>query len=284
MPRLFGAEEHTNPGDLPSGTSLFAWVFLVLPQPKPALAEQRFRQKWLNVGSLSQENASSPDDILWQVGHAISSLKINGRPLSLSDGEQSYLTAVVERWSETPVPHDFFPPMENQRREPTRRALEGLPSVLAAIHISESLGEKLLKKVQDLNQSKMPGFKLIAGLVKAMPNRLDEFSMWMRTGLAAEDDTLAGGAAIGLYHWLTTSADADSQTPPPPDDLVRPNRCSDCDPQESTLSGWLCRSPSGCLIREAARSRRPYAIWYCKVSVLWRKSYGTTESTLREMI
>ena len=212
-------EEYTSPGDLPSETSLFAWVFLVLPQSKPDLAEKRFRQKWLDASSLSQENASSPDDILWQVGHAISSLKINGRPLFLSDAEQSYLTAVVERWLETPVPDsdDFFPSME---REPTRRALDGLPSVLAAIHISESLGEKLFEKVQDLNQSKMPGFKLIAGLVKAMPNRLGKFSMWMRTGLAAEDDTLAGGAAAGLYDWLTTSADAGSQTPPPPDDLV----------------------------------------------------------------
>ena len=214
------SEEHTGPNDFPSGTLLFDWVFLALPEPEPGLAERRFRQKWLNAGSLSQENAPSPDDILWEVGDAISGLKNDGRPLSLSDGEQSYLTTVVERWSETPVPDsdDFFPSMERER---TRRALDGLPSVLAAIHISESLGEKLFGKVQDLDQSKMPGFELIAGLVKAMPNRLGEFSMWMRTGLAAEDDTLAGGAAAGLYDWLTTSADADSQTPPPPDDLVR---------------------------------------------------------------
>jgi len=215
------SEEHTSPNDLPGGTSLFDWVFLVLPQPEPDLAEQRFRQKWLNAGSLPQENASSPDDILWQVGHAISSLKINEHPLALSDEEQSYLIDIVDRWAETPVPRDFFPPMENQRREPTRRALDSLPSVLAGIYIPESLGEKLFEKVRDLNRSKMPGFKLIAGLVKAMPNRLDELSRRMRTELAAEDDTLAEGAAVGLYRWLTTSADADSQTLPPPDDLVR---------------------------------------------------------------
>ena len=215
------SEKYTRSRTLPGETELLDWVFFLLPEPEPGLAEQRFRQKWLDASGLPQENAPSPDDILWQVGYAISGLKINRRPLFLSDAEQSYLTAVVERWLETPVPHDFFPPMESQRREPTRRALDGLPSVLAAIHISESLGEKLFEKVQDLNQSKMPGFKLIVGLVKAMPNRLGEFSMWMRTGLAAEDDTLAGGAAAGLYDWLTTSADADSQTPPPPDDLVR---------------------------------------------------------------
>ena len=217
------SEEHTGPNDLPSGTLLFDWVFLALPEPKPGLAERRFRQKWLNAGSLSQENAPSPDDILWEVGDAISGLKIRQRPLPLSDEEQSYLTTVVGRWSETPVPAPD-PLSLGREREQTRNALDGLPSVLAAIDIpeslGESLGEKLLKKIQDLNQSKMPGFKLIAGLVKAIPNRLGEFSMWMRTGLAAEDDTLAGGAAAGLYDWLTTSADADSQTPPPPNDLV----------------------------------------------------------------
>ena len=219
--RALWSEEHTGPYDLPSGTSLFDWVFFLLPEPELGLAEQRFRQKWLDTDSLARENAPSLDDILWQVGHALSSLKINGRPLSLSDTEQSYLTDVVERWADTPIPHHFFPPMEDQRREPTRRALDGLPSVLAEIHIPESVGEKLYKKVQDLNQSEMPGFGLIPGLAKAIPSRLDGLALLMRTGLSSEDDTLARGAAVGLYHWLTTSADADSQTPPPPDDLVR---------------------------------------------------------------
>ena len=211
-------EEHTGSSDLPSGTSLFDWVFLVLPEPEPGLAEQRFRQKWLDAGSL---RAPGSDDVLQQVGHAIAGLKINGRPLSLSDTEQSYLTAVVERWSDTLVPHDSFPLMENQRREPTYRTLDGLPWVLAVIHIPESIGEKLYTKVQDLNQSEMPGFKLILGLVKAMPNRLGELALQMRTGLSSENDTLAKGAVVGLDRWLATSAEANSQTPLPPDDLVR---------------------------------------------------------------
>ena len=219
--RAFWSEEYTGPNDLPSGTSLFDWVFFLLPEPKLGQAEQRFRQKWLDAGRLSRENALSLDDILGEVGHALFSLKIKGRPLSLSDTEQSYLTEVVERWSDTPVPHHFFPPMEDQRREPTRRTLDGLPSVLAEIHISESIGEKLYKKAQDLNQSKMPGFKLITGLVKALPSRFDELALFMRTGLSSDSHALAEGTAVGLYHWLTTSAEADSRTPPPPDDLVR---------------------------------------------------------------
>ena len=92
---------------------------------------------------------------------------------------------------------------------------------LAEIHIPESVGEKLYKKVQDLNQSEMPGFGLIPGLAKAIPSRLDGLALLMRTGLSSEDDTLAGGAAVGLYHWLTTSVEADSRLLSPPDELVR---------------------------------------------------------------
>ncbi len=215
------SEEHTDPNDLPGGTLLFDWVFFLLPEPKLGLAERRFREKWLDASRLPREKAPSPDDILWKVGHALLSLEIKGRPLSLSDTERSYLTDVVERWSDIPVPHNFFSPMEDQHREPIRRALDGLPSVFAEIHIPESIGEKLYKKVQDLNRSEMPGLMLISGLAKAMPNRLDKLALLMRTGLSSESDTLARGAAVGLYDWLTVSAETNSQTPLPPDDLVR---------------------------------------------------------------
>ncbi len=210
-------EEPTGSSDLPSGTRLFDWVFLVLPEPKPGLAERRFRQKWLDAGSLRTHGS---DAILQQVGYAITGLKSNGRPLSLSDVEQSYLTDTVECWSDTPVPHYPDPFMETGWRQSMYDTLDCLHWVLAAIHIPESIGEKLYKKAQDLNQSEMPGFKLIFGLIKAVPNRLDELALWIRTGLSSENDALARGAVVGLYRWLTTSSEVNSQTQPPSDELV----------------------------------------------------------------
>ena len=93
--------------------------------------------------------------------------------------------------------------------------------IISTIKIPESFGEKLFEKVQKLNDSQTPGFMLIAGLVKAMPNRFDEFALSMRMGLASENENLAENAAAGLYHWLTTSADTTAQIQPPPDDLLR---------------------------------------------------------------
>ena len=215
------SEEYTSPNDLPGETLLFDWAFLLFPEPELGLAEQRFRCKWLTASNAPQEDTPSRDDILWQVGKTISYLKNHQRSLELSEDERSYLIEVVDQWSDTPVPIQDFPFMASQSHEPTQRALEGLPPILAEIQIPVLIGEKLYEKVQNLNEPDLPRFRLIAGLVKAMPNRFDELILTMRTGLVSDNVDLAEGAATGLHHWLTASAEADSLIRPPPDDLIR---------------------------------------------------------------
>ena len=223
LPRVAQAlwsEKYTGPNDLPGETLLLDWVFIALPAPKSGLGEKRFRRKWLTANSTPQGDAPSLDDIIWQVGNAISGLKNRRRSLDLSEDERSYLTEVVKQWSDTPVPVQGFPFTANQPDEPTRRALKGLPSILAEIQIPESIGEKLYNKMKSLDESELSRFRLIAGLVKALPNRFDELVSMMRMGLVSDNVDIAEGAAVGLHHWLMTSAEAASQIQPPPNDLV----------------------------------------------------------------
>ena len=42
------ASEYVAAGHLPTETTLFDWAFLALPDPKPGLADRRFRRKWLS--------------------------------------------------------------------------------------------------------------------------------------------------------------------------------------------------------------------------------------------
>ena len=229
------SEKYTGPNGLPGGTLLFDWVFILLPAPESGLGEQRFRRKWLTANSTPQGDSPSLDDILWQVGNAISGLKNRRHSLELSEDERSYLTEVVEQWSDNPVPVQDSSFMASRLREPTRRALEGLPSILAEIQIPESIGEKLYKKMKDLNESGLPRFRLIAGLIKAMPNRFDELILTMKMGLVSDNADLAEDAAEGLYHWLTTSVEADSHLRPPARRSDSRNRCRDHYSQESSL-------------------------------------------------
>ncbi len=101
------SETYTDPDDLPSGTLPLDWELLLLPEPEPGLAEQRFRHKWLAASGAPQEKEPSLDDVLWQIGAAISGLKDYQRPLRLSDDDSSYLAKVVEKWSDTPVSSHF---------------------------------------------------------------------------------------------------------------------------------------------------------------------------------
>lgn len=218
------SEKYTDPDDLPGGTLFLDWVFLLFPEPEPSLAERRFRQKWLAASSVPRENAPSLDDILYQVGFAISGLKDHQQPLELSADECSYLTEVVKKWSDTPVPPTYPPPFQGPQ-ENTRRAIYGLSSILTEITIPEdeakAIGEKLFEKLQDLNESDIPGLELTPGLAKAIPHRLDELVSTMRTGLESNKARLANSALQGLPRWLAMSDEEASQVEPPPDDLVR---------------------------------------------------------------
>ena len=42
------ADEHTPVDGLPGNTDLYDWVYLVLPEPEPAISDVRFRAKWLS--------------------------------------------------------------------------------------------------------------------------------------------------------------------------------------------------------------------------------------------
>lgn len=214
-------ETYTGSDGLPGETLLYDWVFLLLPEPEPGMAKQRFRHKWLPPGRTSQETASSPHDILCQIGKAIAGLKVHQSPLALSEDEWSYLVEIIEHWLDMPIPSHGIPLFESQRREPIVQAIDGLRSILTGVQIPETVGEKLYEKVQALNESNMPGFVLLAGLVKALPNRLAELAMLMRTGLASENEEMARNAVIGLHDWAMASAKAGSQVQSPPDDLIR---------------------------------------------------------------
>ena len=63
------------------------------------------------------------------------------------------------------------------------------------------------------------GFAVIPGLVRAMPDRFDDISLWLRMGLGSEDDARVRGAMAAIRSWLSASATPGLRLVP--DDLVR---------------------------------------------------------------
>lgn len=215
------SKTYTDSEGLPRETDLYDWAYLLFPQPKPGIAEQRFRQNWLVPRRASQNNTPSLDDILRQVGKAIGGLRVNQRRLDLCEEEQQYLTEIIRQWLDAPIPSHVDPYFEHQHREPIVQAIDGLRSILTEIKIPESIAEQLHRRVQALNKSDIPGFVLIAGLVKALPDDcLPELALLMQTGLASDKEDIAVSAVIGLRHWAIMSANAPSDIQPPPNELI----------------------------------------------------------------
>ena len=196
-------------------------VFLDLPEPEPGLAKRCFRKKWLDVDSVSRGLEDSLSEILWQVGNATSCLKHRKRSLHLTEDERSYLTGIAERWAELPIPHRRVPYFEDQFLNFTRRSIIGLSAILPEISLSFSAANKLYGKIQELNESEVPGFTLMAGIVKFSPDRFDEIVQSMRVGLVSDKPILAEDAAWGLFHWMKASNASEVPFPKPPIDLVR---------------------------------------------------------------
>ena len=258
------AAEHT-PGDsLPENIGLYDVAFLVLPEPKPSLADERFRLKWLSADLVKlQRNAPSSDgtvtvsfpydpidpafleDTLWNVGSACSSVEVHGRPFELSSEERKHIVDLVSLWTKADVTSYPVPLFPATAHDPTPLALKGITSILAEVTVPESVGEDLFGKLKKLTESGIPGFELIHGLVKTIPDRYDELLICLRMGLASGDHLLAASATSGLRAWLTASVDAGASLRPPPDDLLREigfmvaSRRSAALPQALQLAEWV---------------------------------------------
>ncbi len=240
-------EDYIESNDLPSGIDLCDWEFFLLPEPESGITKKRFRRKWLNTNSLSQESAPNLDEILWHVGDAISGLNKHQRSLELSEEEEDYLVKIIKQWSETPMPLPIHP-FDTERSKSTHRAIIGLQSILLEIQVPKSIAEQLYKKVKAkdlyepeqltlgemrerqqvnyeevkaLNESDMPCNELVAGIVKSWPDCFDDMATLMRISLISENADLAYNAAGGLYYWFEAATDSKHQLQSPPDNLIR---------------------------------------------------------------
>ena len=239
-------ERYTSTVGLPSGTDLFDWAFLTLPEPSPGLALERFRTKWLrriedvtyefsqrtrgiqilgNSRNGLNHDTLDIDSRLWQAHGAIQRLKESKGELVLATSEKAHLTSLMESWAEEPVPEVRSPQLQSLAAGATKRSLQtvaaSLPAILGEIEASASLIEGIYQKLQSLTKNQIPIFEVTAALVRYMPERSEEIATEIRVGITSESEDVAGNAMLGLYTWLTSSSDDESQNLNPPGDLIR---------------------------------------------------------------
>ena len=206
------------------------WVYFILPEMEEGQAERSFRLKWLTSNSESQARGLDySSNMLAQVGAAVSGLRRWGRPLVLSIEDEQHIAThienLVEKFSSRSVSFSFG----------VRSTIVHVASLATEITVPNHIAENLFRRVEFMlvsqSHSRDPmlglvrdirialGFAVIPGLVRAIPDRFEDMSLWLRTGLASEDDARVRGAMAAIRSWL--SASAASTLRPIPDDLIR---------------------------------------------------------------
>ena len=206
------------------------WVYCILPEMEEGQAERSFRLKWLTSNPESQSRELDySGNMLAQVGAAVSALRGRGRPFVLSTQDEQHIAVHIEnlfeKFSSRSVSFDLG----------IGSAIRHVGSIAAEITVPEHIAENIFQRMEFMlgtnSHSKDPflgpvtdirislGFAVIPGLVKAMPDRFEAISLWLRTGLASDDDVRVRGTMGALQSWLSSSST--STLRPVPDDLIR---------------------------------------------------------------
>ncbi len=204
---------------MPSGALSYDWVFLLLPEPEPCIAEKHFRKKWLSSPDLPANVVVGM--YFTQVAHAIMGLNHHKQALVLNDDERSNLSSIVDVWINDPVVPDNHPTNLFGKPYGHRTEIAGLQHILPKINLPSESVEKLYAKVMELNETGTPAFQLYAGLAKLCPSRIENIIESMRVNLVSDTIEKAEKALIGLEYWIKCATDSNKEVPNPPMGLIQ---------------------------------------------------------------
>ena len=216
----------------PTSTKLPEWVFFVLPELNVGQAEKSFRKKWLAVDSDLGEDMALAGNVLGQVGMALDMSTRHEYSLPLSSEEQKHLLDCVLKVAESLLKGAW-----SSRGILPSGITRGIRSSLDKIEIPKANAERLYEvasimrdlpsaserhpffNVNELQTS--ISYAVMVGLIKAMPDRVEDVSSWIRLGLTSDDDLQVSQAMSTLQSWMSVAVSDSNFIIPPPEDLVR---------------------------------------------------------------
>ena len=206
------------------------WMYLLLPELEEGKAVRSFREKWLAPTVVSDdEKTAYAINVLSQVGAAVSELERDGKGFFLSKVEQGQIAAQFEHLTEV------FSSSTVSIGSTLWYSDEAIRALAARVTTPIPIAEKLFQRIESWLHAQVDprdqlsdfvmemkvgiAFAVVPILVRALPDRFETVTKWIRTGLGSEDDSRARGAMAALKTWL--SASAKSEMVPVPDDLIR---------------------------------------------------------------
>jgi hypothetical protein len=207
-----------------------------LPQLNPGQVERSFRKKWLSTDIDLGEDMALAGNILGQVGLALDMSGRHKYSLSLSTEEQKLLLNCVLKVAESLSEGGW-----SSRGFSPSGIVHSICSILGKIEVPKDDAEQLYEIVSVMRElpsasESHPFFDVILnvnelrtlfahavmpGLIKAMPDHVEDIAGWIRLGLTSDNDLQVRQSMSTLRSWMAITASAPDSIIPPPDDLVR---------------------------------------------------------------
>lgn len=209
---------------LPTGTDLYDWEFMILPEPEADIAKQHFHDKYFSDKESVKEDEKELRGTLSNIGSAISGLKIHGKSFAFSGVEKEYLIDLLRKWSDVPMPDPKNANHSISLHSVDRLIMNeivGVSTIISELTIPTDIAEKLYQKMNGLSDLDFATFGFIPGLSVVLADRFDELVQNLRLGLVSQNEYLAEEALRVLETWLPLTIEPVPHIQPPPDDIVR---------------------------------------------------------------
>ena len=89
------------------------------------------------------------------------------------------------------------------------------------VDIPEEVGEQIYTKLKGLTEAGIPALAPNGWLARAIPGRVDEMVLWLRSSMVSDDSSEAHSALSCLAPWIRAAADESSGAWQPPSDAFR---------------------------------------------------------------
>ena len=140
---------HQQPAGLPKIPRVDDWVYLVLPEPEPGIAAQRFRATWIGPNA-TQAGAERREETVRNVAAAWNHDHVGDRVIRLSEEEQDWFWGEVEEW----LRHESTERL--MRGTSHDRAVRFLLGVLTQQRAPESVLHRLAENAQPVTGRRHP--------------------------------------------------------------------------------------------------------------------------------
>ena len=198
--------------ELPTGTNLTDWVFLLMPEPIEGAAREAFARKWTAPRDVAALTAETLDDTLWMLGDAKRQGRRYGYSMELAAVELDYIEQLITAWCKNPLPQPR--PFNDRTRARTFRATMGCAELLKHMRVADSTRGALVAKLKVLEDAGQPGLMLAPAVIENSTQEGLAVTTLMRNALASDDGGRTKNATQALFVWLKGALEGVWITPP----------------------------------------------------------------------